>query len=188
MEGKAFLVMGMGEEREKKLNFKKLKCKATFPVVGRERERGAFQGWGELLVGGLFAVVGGGGSFIVRRRGWGDGICVGCCWGWEGFLAHGGWGGVGFPTPGVLWRDDALGDKAAKGHSKWQWGYQSHREGGRKMNYWVRRESTGSFGSPVEPPVQTVQFRFPIASRSNWSDRTGTMTSWWSNQSVRSGF
>ena len=90
MEGKAFLVMGMGEEREKKLNFKKLKWKATFPVVGRERERGAFQGWGELLVGGLFAVVRGGGSFTVRRRGWGDGIYVGCCRGWEGFLAHGG--------------------------------------------------------------------------------------------------
>ena len=111
-------------------------------------------------MGGLFVVVGGGGSFTVHRREWGDGICVGCCRGWEGFSAHGGWGGVGFPTPGVLWRDDALGDKAAKGHSKWQWGYQSHREGGRKMNYWVRRESTGSSGSPVKPPVQTVQFRF----------------------------
>ena len=43
-----------------------------------------------------------GGSFPVRRRGGSDGICVGCCQGWEGFSACGGGGGAGFPAPGVL--------------------------------------------------------------------------------------
>ena len=67
MEGKTFSIVGWEEGRERKLNFKKLKWKTTFPIVweGRERERER-ERRGELLVGGLFADVGGGGSFLVR--------------------------------------------------------------------------------------------------------------------------
>ena len=111
-------------------------------------------------MGGLFVVVGGRGSFTVHRREWGDGICVGCCRGWEGFSTHGGWGGVGFPAPRVVLAGWCSRQQCGQTTLQVTVGYQLHREGGRKMSYWVRRESTGSSGSPVEPPVQTVQFRF----------------------------
>ena len=99
-----------GGERER-IKFLKIKMEdKAFQSLGergkREREVG------ELLVGGLFVVTGGGESFPVRRREWGDralhaaggglatricsvlgarlGVGIGCCRGWEGFLARGG--------------------------------------------------------------------------------------------------
>ena len=39
MEGKTFSIVGWEEGRERKLNFKKLKWKTTFPIVWEWRER-----------------------------------------------------------------------------------------------------------------------------------------------------
>ena len=55
-------------------------------------------------MGGHFAITGKR-SFPIHRWRWGDGICVGCCRGWEGFSTLGGGGGRGSQR-----RDVALGD------------------------------------------------------------------------------
>ena len=54
-------------------------------------------------MGGLFAKSG---EFSSPPPGWGDGICIRCCRGWEGFLARGGGGGMGLVLP----TDDAPSD------------------------------------------------------------------------------
>ena len=73
-------------------------------------------------MGGLFVVTGGGESFPVRRREWGDralqagglatricsvlgarlGVGTGCCRGWEGFLARGGVPSAGGVSRGMM--------------------------------------------------------------------------------------
>ena len=78
------------------------------PVVGglgkdREREREeSFPRVEGTSNGRVLCRCGKEGSFLVRRRGWGDGIYAGCYRGWEGFSAHGRGSGAGFPTSGVL--------------------------------------------------------------------------------------
>ena len=76
---------------------------------GEKRERdelsrggGNFQWEGSLLSWGR-------GEFSNPPPRWGDGICIRCCRGWEGFSACDGGGGAGFPASGVLLTDDAPG-------------------------------------------------------------------------------
>ena len=65
MEGKTFSIVGWEEGRERKLNFKKLKWKTTFPIVweGRERERERERGGGNFWWEGSLPMWGEGGVF-----------------------------------------------------------------------------------------------------------------------------
>ena len=88
-----------------------------------------------------------------------------CCQGGEGFLAHGGerWGRVpsaGGAAGGMMLQTTVEVPLLVRRRSKWQWGYQSHGEGGRKMNCLVWREPAGLSDSSVGPSVQMVQFWF----------------------------
>ena len=167
-----------GGERE--LNFKKPKWKATFPIVQRREREGSFLGVGGTSGGRALCCREEMGEFSSPPRGWGDGICAGCCRGWEGFSACGRGGGAGFPAPGVLpagWcsrrqrryhcrPDDAPSDNGGtnrmrKGEGKWTVGSGGNRpvRPVRWSNRWFKWFNSG-----------------PIASRCNWPDRTGTVT------------
>ena len=118
----------------------------------RERERGNFLGMGGTSNERVLCPRWGGKSFPVCRWGWGDKICTRCCRGWEDFSVRGGVPNARGAADGMMLQatmrlDDALGDMEVP--IAW----------GRKMNCWVQREPTGLSDSPIELPVQTIQFR-----------------------------
>ena len=155
MEDKAFQSLGERGKRERKVG-----GTSSGRALCRHEGRGKFSSQSSRVGWQGFAGGGGLATRICSVLGARLGVGTGCCRGWEGFLARGGVPSAGGVSRWMMLQ--AIGEVPlpARRHSRWQWGYQSHGEGERKMNCWVRRESANLFDSPVGPPIQMFQFWF----------------------------
>ena len=147
--------------RRERIKFLKTKMEGNFSNRAEERERGELsRGGGNFRwEGSLLSRRDGGVLQSAAGVGWRDLRWVLSRLGGLFSVRQGRWGGVpsaGGAAGGMMLQATAEVPLPAGRRSKWQWGYQSHEEGGRKMNCWVRREPTGSSGSLVEPLVQMV--------------------------------